>query len=140
MLEGRLPDASAVADGLLRESPAEESSMEGAPSGKASADEACAGDVRAADEAWGEDAGSLRVAGDAVRLLGELLDKPAARCARPSGDLLAVPGLVALWDRLADVSDTVTGLSRGTLSKDVDRRGYVNGCLKSMQANLRHLS
>lgn len=76
---------------------------------------------------------------EVVRLVGEALNLPHPSVA-DEALLHEVTGLEMLLEEIATLRELALALSRGELDYSTRHRGIVIGALKSMQANLRHLT
>ncbi|MDR1212104.1 MAG: GGDEF domain-containing protein [Spirochaetaceae bacterium] len=54
-------------------------------------------------------------------------------------NLKTVPGLSALHEQLVQIREILFAFSSGDLSQTIKSRGFIAGCLKSLQAHLRHM-
>lgn len=58
----------------------------------------------------------------------------------PSDELRANPRLMALHEQVVQVRDILFAFSKGDLSPEIHTRGFLAGCLKALQAHLRHMT
>jgi len=76
---------------------------------------------------------------DAVAALNALLSDPEAS-ATPPESLRSHPGFVEVYQEAAAIREHLLAISRGDLRRPLREKGVLTGCLKSLQANLRHLT
>ncbi|MDR1428950.1 MAG: GGDEF domain-containing protein [Spirochaetaceae bacterium] len=50
-----------------------------------------------------------------------------------------IPGLAELHEQITQLRETLFAFSSGDLSQTIKSRGFIAGCLKSLQAHLRHM-
>ncbi|MDR0389986.1 MAG: GGDEF domain-containing protein [Spirochaetaceae bacterium] len=50
-----------------------------------------------------------------------------------------IPGLAELHDQLIQIREALFAFSSGDLSQSMQSRGFIAGCIKSLQAHLRHM-
>jgi diguanylate cyclase (GGDEF)-like protein len=55
------------------------------------------------------------------------------------GDLAEIPGLPEIHNDLKAIRDTLYSFSSGDLSPEIRARGIIPGCMKTLQAHLRHM-
>lgn len=74
-----------------------------------------------------------------VKLLHQVVNEPSHVC-DSADQLKPYPELWLLYCHLVDLRQFIEALSNGDLSLPLDRKGYLAGRLKALQANLRHLT
>ncbi len=75
----------------------------------------------------------------AIRSLKELVNSREAP-ANPSRELLAIQEFAELYAALLEVRNSVMATAAGDLTYPVQRKGYLPGAIKGLQASLRHLT
>jgi len=75
----------------------------------------------------------------AVEALHQLLSNPQAS-PLPPPELRGHAGFAALYQELSSLRTHLTHICKGDLSRPIQERGPLSGCLKSLQARLRHLT